>query len=279
MKINAIEMSRFAATVAAIAGFEAPKESEPPIDWLVCLFAQYCREPIDRVFIYNSDCVPMYMFDKYPGIFEPVLRNTLVSVPMHSAIPAVTPVNFATMYTGAQPSVHGIKAYVKPVVKTDTLFDSARRSGKKVALFTLYDVGTMTNIFKERDMDYYLCNSDSEAEAETRRLIDEDDYDFISSYGMDYDLIQHRRGPESAWAMTVLQQQTDRFARLVEHVKEKWTSHNTLIIFTSDHGNHPVHTENKLGDHGELGDLAEDVNVMHFWGMVKKSKSLPYLML
>jgi len=32
---------------------------------------------------------------------------------------------------------------------------------------------------------YCYC-SDSEVEAETRRIIDEDQYDFISTYGMDY---------------------------------------------------------------------------------------------
>ncbi|NLG36317.1 MAG: hypothetical protein GX548_13290 [Lentisphaerae bacterium] len=270
MELNAIPVSRFAATLAAVAGTEPPRQAEPPVDWVVELFGQYCREEFDRVFIFNSDCIAMWLYDKYPEFFEPVLKNTLLALPMRAASPAVTPVNFASLYTGAQPCVHGIQKYEKPVLKTDTLFDSMRRSGKKVALFTLYEVGTMSNIFKQRDIDYYLCNSDSEAEAETRRIIDEDGHDFVCSYGMDYDYIQHRKGPESAAALTALQQQTARFGRLADHIRKVWAHHNTLVVFATDHGVHAVGDGRCAGDHGE--DIPEDLNIMHFWGAVKRTR-------
>ena len=42
----------------------------------------------------------------------------------------VTPVCFGTMYTGAQPAVHGIQKYEKPVIQIDTIFDALIRAGK-----------------------------------------------------------------------------------------------------------------------------------------------------
>lgn len=70
-------------------------------------------------------------------------------------MPSVTPVSFGTMYTGAMPEVHGIRCYSKPVIKIDSLFDSLRRSGKRVALVAVVN-SSMAKIFEERDIDYYL---------------------------------------------------------------------------------------------------------------------------
>ena len=44
-------------------------------------------------------------------------------MPMLSVMPSVTPVCFASMYTGVMPDVHGIKFYTKPVLKIETFFD------------------------------------------------------------------------------------------------------------------------------------------------------------
>lgn len=271
-RFNSISMTRFASTVALAGGFEAPECAEPPIEWLAQSISECCGEPFDRVFIYNADCVGQWLYEKYTDFFQPVVKNTLIAVPMCSVDPAVTPVNFATMYTGASPDVHGIKVYEKPVVKTDTLFDSARRSGKQVALVSLYDVGTMTKIFKERDLDYFVANSDGESEAITHRLIDEDKHDFISTYVMDYDYIEHRKGPESPEALNALKAHMDRFGRLVDHIRAAWAKHNTLVIFTTDHGVHAVNENGRLGDHGD--NIPEDRNVLHFWGCVKSRKEL-----
>lgn len=259
-------MTRFPATVAAAVGFEAPLYAEAPVDWIASTIRCMADGPFDRLLIFNADCVPMWQYRKRPQLFVPVIQHTLLTIPMCAVLPTVTPVNFATMYTGASPDVHGIRAYEKPIVKIDTLFDAARRSGKRVALISLYEVGSMTRIFKERDLDYFVANSDNEAETVTHRLIDEDNYEFISTYVMDYDYLQHRKGPESPEAMRALKDHFVRFDRIVSHVKSAWSNHNTLIIFTTDHGNHAVSSGGKLGDHGD--DIPEDRHVLHFWGVV-----------
>jgi len=65
---------------------------------------------------------------------------------------------------------------------------------------------------------------------ETRRIIDEDGHDSVCSYGMDYDYIQHRKGPESAAALTALQQQTARFGRPADHIRKVWAHRNTPVV-------------------------------------------------
>ena len=59
------------------------------------------------------------------------MLNADLTLPLQTVMPSVTPVCFATMYTGAQPEVHGIQSYTKPVVKTDSVFDVLIRNGKK----------------------------------------------------------------------------------------------------------------------------------------------------
>ncbi|NLB41411.1 MAG: hypothetical protein GX815_03990 [Clostridiales bacterium] len=67
-------------------------------------------------------------------------------------MPSVTPVCFDTLYTGAQPEVHGIQKYEKLVIKIDSLFDALIRQGKKPVIIVETNC-SMSKIFLERDMD------------------------------------------------------------------------------------------------------------------------------
>ena len=98
-------------------------------------------------------------------------------------MPSVTPVCFGTMYTGAQPSVHGIQKYEKPVITIDTLFDALLRAGKKVALIT-YGKCSLSKIFLERNIDYYHFDEGGIASvnAKAMEVILNDKHDFIVIY-------------------------------------------------------------------------------------------------
>jgi len=74
---------------------------------------------------------------------------------MLSVMPSVTPVCFASMYTGAMPNVHGIQAYEKPVLSTDTVFDAFIRADLKPAIVSTAN-DSISCIFLERDMDYFI---------------------------------------------------------------------------------------------------------------------------
>lgn len=68
---------------------------------------------------------------------------------MKTVMPSVTPVCFGTMYTGAQPEVHGIQKYEKPVIKIDTFFDALIRAGKKPVIVATPKC-SLSNIYLER---------------------------------------------------------------------------------------------------------------------------------
>ena len=102
------------------------------------------------------------------------------------AMPSVTPVCFASMYTGALPDVHGIKAYVKPVLKCDTLFDAALRAHLRTAIVSTAN-DSISVIFLERQMDYYIYPTLEEVNNKAVELLEGDRYDLIVVYNPDYD--------------------------------------------------------------------------------------------
>ena len=63
--------------------------------------------------IYNPDAIGQWLIQKYTDDFAPVMRHTQLAIPFLTAFPPVTPVCFATMYTGAAPEIHGIRKYEK----------------------------------------------------------------------------------------------------------------------------------------------------------------------
>ena len=108
----------------------------------------------DRVIFYNPDAVALWLYQKYTEKFTNAILHSDVSVPMLSVMPSVTPVCFASMYTGVMPDVHGIKRYEKPVLTTETIFDSFINAGKKCAIVSTSG-DSISKIFLERDMDYF----------------------------------------------------------------------------------------------------------------------------
>ena len=57
----------------------------------------------------------------------------------------------------------------------------------------------------------------------------------------------------------------DFFDTLAETIKANWKDHTTLLGFAPDHGCHEI--DGKLGSHGL--DMPEDLNILHFYGIIK----------
>ena len=228
-------------------------------------------EKVDRIFMYNPDAIGQWLFEKYPNYFREVTGRTQLQLPLRSVMPSVTPVCFGTMYTGAQPAVHGIQRYEKPVIKIDTIFDAFLRAGKKCAIIA-YGNCSLKNIYLERDMDYYFFTNIEEVNACAARLICEDQHDFIVCYNGNYDGVMHYAGPESVDSLGELRMNCHTFGVLNELIKTQWTSHRTLMGFAMDHGCHAtdyISTKNGrrvLGHHGK--DFPEDLNICHFYAAI-----------
>ena len=241
-------------------GIAPPVCAEPPVDWVADALDDFCKEGFDRVLIHNPDAVGMWLYQRYPDAFEPVLRHTHLTVPLKSVLPSVTPVCFGTMYTGAQPEVHGIQAYVKPVITIDTIFDALIRAGKKPAIVcTAGD--SLAKIYLERDMDYFFYPTVEEVNAKAAQLILEDKHDFIVVYNGNYDTVMHKYGTESVEALSELRDNSHAFGMFDALIQNCWKQHDTLVGFCMDHGCHDI--DGDCGSHGL--DMEEDLNIVHLF--------------
>ncbi len=255
-----LKLTGIAASITTALGVEAPNQADNALEIMTRFTAD---KKIDRVLMYNPDAVALWLYEKYTDIFTPVMLGTQLTLPLQTVMPSVTPVCFATMYTGAQPDIHGIKAYRKPVVKTDSVFDVLIRAGKKPCIVSTGE-DSMSKIFLEREMDYFIVDTPDEANAKAVELIKEDKYDLICVYNGNYDGVMHKVSPEGEEAIAALKHNVDAFAKLAEAVRENWSEHTTLIGFAPDHGCHEI--DGKSGGHGLM--MPEDMNIIHFYGVI-----------
>ncbi|MBQ2667092.1 MAG: hypothetical protein IJF56_00530 [Clostridia bacterium] len=258
---NEHSLDTLCAALAYAMGIEAPAQAAEPSKAL----CGYVDEKLgggkaDRIFMYNPDAIAQWICEKYAPLLREVKSKTEITVPFCTVMPSVTPVCFGTMYTGAQPEVHGIQAYVKPVIRIDTLFDALIRAGKKPAVVSTRG-DSLSVIFLEREMDYFILDTVEEVNAKAAQLILEDQYDFILVYNANYDSTMHRFGPESVEALAELRANAEAYAMFDAMIAEHWKNHNVLQGFAMDHGCHEI--DGGCGSHGL--DMEENLNIVHFY--------------
>ena len=264
--LNSISLTGVCASLAQAMGTERPAKAENAIPALINLVKDNTASGrVDRIFMHNPDAVAMWLYQKYTELFNDVVRHTQLPLPLQSVMPSVTPVCFGTMYTGASPAVHGIRSYVKPVIRIDTIFDVMIRAGKKVAVICDPD-SSIGNIFLEREMDYFMYDDMEEITRKALELIDRDEHDMIVVYHKNYDSTMHKNGTEAEVSLQALKENVRDFDLFARAIKEKWQHHDTLIGFAMDHGCHDI--DGGCGSHGL--DMAEDLNIMHFYGVYPK---------
>jgi predicted AlkP superfamily pyrophosphatase or phosphodiesterase len=262
LTLNDICLTHVAATITQLLGIEAPEQATDPLETVLQVAKRFFHgHKADRVLIYNPDALALWLFQKYTRLYDAVLRKTQIGLPMLSVMPSVTPVCFASMYTGTMPEIHGIRKYEKPVVRTDTLFDALIRSGKKPVIIASTD-SSMSKIFLERKMDYYIYDTAEACNEKTLALIEKDEHDLILVYNGNYDAAMHRNAPEGTEAMAALKENVAAFETLTTATEKAWIRHNTVVCWLTDHGCHEI--DGQLGSHGL--DMPEDMNVMHFYG-------------
>ncbi len=263
MKLNETSLDTLCAALAEIMGIAPPAQAAEPCKKLTDYVSRKLDgRRADRIFMYNPDAVGEWIYDKYRSFFEEADKAAPLDIDFRTVMPSVTPVCFGTMYTGAQPEVHGIQRYEKPVIKIDTLFDALIRAGKKAAIVAETNC-SMAHIFSERNMDYYILDTVPEVNATAAALIEEDKYDFIAVYNGNYDATMHRWAPESVRSLAELRANTVAFATFAAQIKKSWAHHDTLVGFAMDHGCHEI--DGDLGSHGL--DMAEDLNIVHLYGV------------
>lgn len=253
------------AALCYAMGVDAPEKANDANDKL-CEYIDkaFDGKKADRVFMYNPDAVAEWIYKKYPQLLNGVIGTKEIEIPYETVMPSVTPVCFGTMYTGAQPCVHGIRKYEKPVLAIDTIFDALIRAGKKPVIVAESNC-SIAKIFLERDMDYFIYDTIAQVNAKAAEIILKDEYDFVVVYNGNYDHIMHKSGPESVEALAELRANDCAFACFDAMIAEHWKKHDTLVAFAMDHGCHEI--DGNCGSHGL--DCAEDLHITHFYKAYK----------
>lgn len=248
-----------AASLCYAMGVNPPKnanEANPEITEYVDSVLSGAKA--DRIFMYNPDAIGQWIYEKYDSYLTKVTSRTDLEVEFESVMPSVTPVCFGTIYTGAQPCVHGIQKYEKPVITIETVFDAMIKAGKKPVIVAVNEC-SIAKIFLEREMDYFIYGSYEEVNAKAAEIIMNDQYDFVVVYNGNYDSTMHKFGPESTEAISMLRANSEAYAFFDTMIKNHWSEHNTLVAFAMDHGCHEI--DGSCGSHGL--DMPEDIHIKH----------------
>lgn len=262
---NTLRITQTAATVAALMGFSMSEKADVPNELVLdAARARLGQQPIQRALLYNPDAVALWLYQKYPQLFKEVIRNTCVTLPVYSVMPSVTPVCFASMYTGLPPADHGIQAYVKPVLSVETLFDAAIAAGLKPVIIST-EGDSISRIFLEREMDYIICKTPDECNENAIEVIKQDKHDIVVVYNGNYDTLMHRWGPEAQEALSQLEHNARSFEILSKTAMEAWAGKPSVAAYLPDHGCHEI--DGNLGGHGL--DMLEDMNIVHFYNFFK----------
>ncbi len=265
---NSICITSVKNTVLSLAGLSNCPDSQNANTLVEALLKKKLGDKrCDRFVLYNPDAVALWLYQKYTEKFTDAALCSDLALPMLSVMPSVTPVCFGSMYTGVMPAVHGITKYEKPVLKINTLFDCFIEAGKKVAIVST-EGDSISMIFLERQMDYFIYKTPEEVNAKTLELIDEDKHDLIVIYNGNYDGRMHKFGPESEEAFEALRNNIAFYKTLVDVICEKWKTHNVFYGFMPDHGCHEI--DGECGSHGL--DMQEDMNIIHFYGISEAVK-------
>ena len=266
--INNTSLDTLCAALSCVMGIEPPKEAAPackeltePVD------RKLNGQKVDRIIMYNPDAIAQWVFEKYHDMFQDILSLTDIALPFAAVMPSVTPVCFGTMYTGSQPEIHGIRSYVKPVIKIDTIFDALIRNAKKPAIVCTEN-DSLSKIYLERDMDYFFYDSADKINQKAGELILKGEHDFIVIYNGNYDSTMHKFGPESEEALTALQANIKAYYNFLKLAKESSKDKNTLVGFAMDHGCHEI--DGNCGSHGL--DMEEDLNIVHLYKLFRSEK-------
>lgn len=261
-KFNTTCITQVAATILNLLGVEKNAEMAAPIPEVLDVAGGFSS--CDRVFMYNPDAISQWIFNKYKKFSEAAKSESSLALEMLSVVPPVTPVCFASMYSGLKPEKHGIQSYVKPILKCQTIFDKLPESNKKLAIVSTKG-DSISLIFLNRKVDYFIYKSVKECNEKAKQLIKEDKYDVIILYNKNYDYWMHRSSPEGFVALSALKHNFKTYLELNDLLKKEWAGkHKTALAFAPDHGCHRFF--GVLGTHGI--EKPCDMNIVHLWNLI-----------
>ncbi|UCH33231.1 MAG: alkaline phosphatase family protein, partial [Armatimonadota bacterium] len=157
-------------------------------------------------------------------------------VVLRSVHPTITPVNFATLVTGATPGVHQV-ATKHDTIACESLFDIVRAAGR--TSLGAGQPGATGGEFLARHAELSGRVDERSDNAVTERvlsLVEAHRPCFVIAQLLETDTVFHRVGPSSPEAETVVRATDQRLRQLVAAL----TAHDYGVIVLADHGQHDV---------------------------------------
>lgn len=191
-------------------------------------------------------------------MFNALANQHLIGI--RSVMPTITPVNFATMLTGAHPDTHRIKVRTEKIV-LETVFDVLREQGKvsATAARAFSSLGILVSPLADRP-GYAESNTDEEVCALAVESLEER-VDLLWVQLLDEDDAGHMHGPLSRESVAAAKRDDD----CLRIIAEKACGEGYSLIVLADHGQHMVVKDDGGfgGTHGT--DMDDDIYVPLVW--------------
>lgn len=261
---NDTPITKTASTILTLLGLQPDPSMAAPIDAVLDGAQQaFGRKRCGRILMYHPDAVAMWIYERYRNYFEELEQRLPHRLSMLSPVPPVTPVCFASMYSGLDPRRHGIMKYEKPVLKVKTVFDRMAEEERRAAVVST-EGDSVSRIFLGRGIDYFIYPTKEECNRKALALIEQDRHELIVVYNGDYDYFMHRFSPEGKRPLRALRENTETCCELYDAVKRCWKDHDSVAAFATDHGCHRAGL--LFGNHGI--DAPCDRNIVYFYGFL-----------
>jgi len=211
----------------------------------------------EKVFVLAVDAFGVSTWERAKDLtpnFNKLAQKRLLHI--RSVVPAITPVNFATMATGAPPEAHGIKDRSE-LLKLETVFHVAAKSSLTSAAAgrALSTVGMLLMRFAE-----HKCVAQSNTDEELNRLaiktVREESPNFMLMQLLDVDDIGHKDGLEGEEIRTAAAGADRHLGELIPHLAES----GYALLVLADHGAHQVD-----GKATHSGAVEDDLIVPLVW--------------
>jgi predicted AlkP superfamily pyrophosphatase or phosphodiesterase len=252
------DMRSLAPTVCGVLGVRPPGSAEaPPFREVVDSMGE-----MERLAVVVIDAFGVSTWTA--ARLETPTFNALANrhlLHLRSVMPTITPVNFATMLTGASPEAHMIRDRTEEL-RLETVFDVLRENGatSATAARALSSLGILISPFADHPG---IAESNTDDEVTTLAL---------EALGkgvallwvqlLDVDDEGHAHGPHSIRGIAAAKRADDHLREIAVRAQEE----DYGIIVLADHGQHTILKEDgsESGTHGTYSD--EDVYVPLVWG-------------
>lgn len=213
----------------------------------------------DKLAVIVLDAFGMSTWKKGRGLTPTLNRLEEVhGTVIHSVMKSVTPVNFATMLTGASPSTHGITDRTM-TLRHETTFDVMREAGMRsaTAARALSSLGILISPHSDKP-GIAGSNLDTEViEIAVSKL--RDGYNLVWVQLLDVDDAGHTYGPLSEEGMNAVARADGYLKTILEAARDNGYS----VMVLADHGQHDSDDKMYKGNHGT--DIPEDIEVPFLW--------------